>query len=403
MPLLAFNTTGEPRALIDGVERTLTGDLYLITTAVPGLLSEARNVALTLLTVISIEATVVGMALALLPWAAAGEHTRWSFFRCLRWTWWCSSLALPVLIVLNIAALVTTYVHGLHFSYLFRSGDGPIAVPIFTVTTYLCAWWVFLVLFRGLLDYAGPAAGPGWEPRDPVCEGCGYRLAFLQPSGICPECAKPAAESLPGGDGGRPGHSAGGQYAPGGFVRLTLGLLVRQPLHTRRPRLEWTEARRFAVATLMLMLVPMHLTLPVLLTNYEGLADDWGEFVLVVMVMGAVFGSELLAFVSGAWVLTFFAGWWQDRRRDARVAATTAMYCTALFWPFVALVVVFFWSVFALPDIFIPSLFGRQPEFLGLTVRELILTGYGLVTLLLVFWWGLRTRAHLRSVRYTNW
>jgi hypothetical protein len=150
------------------------------------------------------------------------------------------------------------------------------------------------------------------------------------------------------------------------------------------------------------MLIPMHLIMPVLLTAYEALADDWGEFVLAVMVMGAVFGSELLAFVSGAWALTFIEGWRQDRRRDARVPATTAMYCTALFWPFVALVVVFCCSLFALQDVFIPPLFGREPEFLGLTVRELVLTGYGIVTLLLVIWWVLRTRTHLRSVRYTN-
>lgn len=46
--------------------------------------------------------------------------------------------------------------------------------------------------------YVGPAVGPGWEPREPRCEICGYSIVGLRRDGRCPECAGAVRESLPG-------------------------------------------------------------------------------------------------------------------------------------------------------------------------------------------------------------
>ena len=58
------------------------------------------------------------------------------------------------------------------------------------------AWAVWLI-WRASRRYVGPADGPGWEPRPPLCEECGYIITGLHAGGVCPECNFPVAGSLP--------------------------------------------------------------------------------------------------------------------------------------------------------------------------------------------------------------
>src|SRR5207237_8950876 len=61
----------------------------------------------------------------------------------------------------------------------------------------------FFVLLRIMLTgasrYAGPADGPAFRSREPLCEKCGYVIVGLPLPSHCPECGMTVANCLPGG------------------------------------------------------------------------------------------------------------------------------------------------------------------------------------------------------------
>lgn len=146
----------------------------------------AGGFARALLILLGIEASVALVAVGLMPLAAAGEGAARLFGRCLRLTWWSTTLMIP----LGIAWLMHPVIRpklglppGWHpFDYICLSAIGLL--------------WLSILL-RSTRSYAGPAEGPAWTPRTPRCESCGYTIAHLPRSGNCPECGRPLIDSLP--------------------------------------------------------------------------------------------------------------------------------------------------------------------------------------------------------------
>jgi hypothetical protein len=361
------------------------------------LLGSPEGALIMLAALLSIETCILSMAISLMPWAAAGERMVFLFSRCLKWAWWASSLALPITATLNLAALASELISNEHFSEAFAA-NGPFGVPLFTSLTYLCAWWALWVAVRGLVDYAGPAVGPGWEPIEPVCQGCGYRLAYLSPEGICPECAKPVTESLPGGD--RPGADSvtNGQHGSRGWLSRTWQLLSKEPLRHNAPRQDSARSRKFCAVTVLLMMIPLHVAVPMCIAVEDsGLSPH--DVVLAMMLTGALFGTMLLEFLAGSGALCFWGAWLPDRKRDPRIAASTALYCTALFWPFVLGSMLFVVGGMTLGT---SSWAAKPTGLMGLIVMDLYLVLGAIAGVVLLSWWGTRVRTHLRSVHYTN-
>lgn len=118
-------------------------------------------------------------ALLLMPYLAAGERGRLLFGRSVRLVLWATTS----LVALGVALQTTR---------LWYTDETMVLLG----TMVYMVWLVWLVI-RGGVRYAGPADGPAWQPRVPMCEGCGYTLTALPPSASCPECGRPVVESLP--------------------------------------------------------------------------------------------------------------------------------------------------------------------------------------------------------------
>ena len=182
------------------------------------------------------ELGLVLLAGLLMPFIAAGERTRRLLGRTLKLVLWASTslvvlaVAIQVLLVRNPNAL----------------SDWPIGVMI----TLYGAWVIWLVI-RGGSRYAGPAEGPAWERKSPLCAGCGYGLTALSCDSACPECGQMVAESLP--ESRRPSPFAAATSTIGRLVsfprtcwRALWGSGFYDQLQTRDG---FPAARRFAIWT----------------------------------------------------------------------------------------------------------------------------------------------------------
>ncbi len=191
----------------------------------------------------AVEVGLVVLAGLLMPWAAAGERGRRLFGRCVKLTLW-STTSLAVLgLMLQAIELGLIWEKGSD-----RGDAAGVAVALYV-------GWFFWIWIRSGMRYAGPAEGPGWERRRPLCEDCGYILTGLAAADRCPECGSPVRYSLPSCR--RPP-----AFAQAGSSRLaripaflcTFGdALVDPGFYERLPvRDGYPAARRFAIAVCLL-------------------------------------------------------------------------------------------------------------------------------------------------------
>ncbi|MCH7721185.1 MAG: hypothetical protein IH988_09400 [Planctomycetes bacterium] len=146
----------------------------------------AGGFARVLLSVLGVEISAVLVAVGLMPLAAAGEGAGRLFGRCLRLTWWSTTLMIP----LGIRWMVDPAIRPI-------LGLPPGWHPFDYIGLSVFGWWWLSILLRSTRRYAGPAEGPAWTPRTPRCESCGYTISHLPRTTNCPECGRPVAESLP--------------------------------------------------------------------------------------------------------------------------------------------------------------------------------------------------------------
>ena len=149
-------------------------------------LAQTGGVVRSLLILAASEVGVVLLAVAMMPFAAAGEPAGRLFGRCLRLTWWSTTMLIPV----SLGWLVDP-------AWRYKLGLPSEWHPADTMVLMIFGMWWLVVFVRSGYRYAGPADGPAWRARTPRCERCGYTITGLPRSTACPECGRPVAESLP--------------------------------------------------------------------------------------------------------------------------------------------------------------------------------------------------------------
>jgi hypothetical protein len=140
------------------------------------------DVAAVLLIAGVIEAAFWLLGLLLVPFVAAGEGPRRTYFRSVKLLLWASAFQ----------ALLAWFAPRLAIALDIFYED----MWSFALVMLLELWWLAIV-FRLGGRYAGPKQGPRWERRQPRCEACGYSLVLLPVDGRCPECGEPVKDSLP--------------------------------------------------------------------------------------------------------------------------------------------------------------------------------------------------------------
>jgi len=133
----------------------------------------------------AIAAGVCLLAMALMPFANAGESTKALYGRCVRLVLWCTTLLIP----LGVAWLLEPmFCRWLELPNVWKPEDFA-GLGLFAI-------WCLAIMLRSCGRYAGSAEGPAWQPRTPSCVGCGYLVARIPVTTNCPECGMPVAVSL---------------------------------------------------------------------------------------------------------------------------------------------------------------------------------------------------------------
>jgi len=252
----------------------------------------------------------------------------------------------------------------------------------------------FWTLLRVTGRYVGPAEGPGFVGRIPVCGGCGYRLTGLSTTSNCPECGRAVVASYdPASSAAAPWpwqtprwdylHS---YWAMQIRINLDPALLRRIPLHAFAP-----AARRFWWSTSALFSA---ILLAVAFGLIHDFSPDWTEYLLMsgaVLLPGAV--HFIATFVVCVWLR------WSQGARDPRTGVILVSYAAALWWPVVLVGLVAFllfanglwsepWGHYRL---------GPMHE-----ISDLATAGIIAIEPLLIGRWAYRLGQAMRAVRLAN-
>lgn len=135
---------------------------------------------------LGIEVVGVLLAFAIMPMASAGENGRRLFGRCYRLVLWSSTMFIPLGLGWMLEPIWLRWM---------ETPKAPAPQNWLGGCLFL-VWW-FIVLWRSVSRYAGPAEGPAWRERTPQCDACGYNIGLLPLTTNCPECGRPVVDSLP--------------------------------------------------------------------------------------------------------------------------------------------------------------------------------------------------------------
>ncbi len=144
----------------------------------------------TIVAIPALELTWVLLAVLLMPWCAGGDAPRTLFRRSLAHAWWCTTVLIPAGVILGLAL-----VYEEHASLWLRRREplllGAATLLVLALPTVL----VLRAMLSGASRYVGPASGPGFEPRQPRCDSCGYPIVGLPLGSACPECGRAIRDS----------------------------------------------------------------------------------------------------------------------------------------------------------------------------------------------------------------
>jgi hypothetical protein len=128
----------------------------------------------------------------------------------------------------------------------------------------------------------------------------------------------------------------------------------------------------------------------------------WKEMLPMTIAIGAVLSAIMLCAFGVGWALCMAAGWWSDRDRDLRVAATTALYCTALGVPAVVYAILALAGYIGLEVMLIFFQEARDATVFDIPLERYYVIAQGIIVPLCLAWLILRVRRRVLRVQYTN-
>lgn len=255
--------------------------------------------------------------------------------------------------------------------------------------------------------YVGPAVGPGFEPRPPRCDACGYTLTGLPVESNCPECGLAVRESLPDGRR-RPlpcRNAVRGPCRASEILRTTYQVLRsseffgRVPVrtHTRHARTYWWSSYLYFV---LIGLSCWAGACWLSATPLGNSIDAWAEVALPGVVI-VPFVPLVLQLVM-MWIACV-VGQVFYRIDDWRASATVALYGSAGIWPLMLVITLTNALVRSRlenwgPTVAIPWLGGAPAPLAFTVVASLLVSGI----ILSVWLWVRRVRRGLRAIRFAN-
>ena len=332
------------------------------------------------------------------PWIASGESNRIAYFRAVRLLLWLTSAILPIAPAMTLTGLIWQNEYRVGFQLVMT-------VMLFGM------WWMISVGLRMGQRYAGPAIGPGFEPREPRCESCGYQLTLQPLDARCPECGLPVRESLP--ERRRtPGGEAGWRSWLEFFPRTwRASLFARRFARRLAVHRGYREARRFAICVTIattlvggLIVTPL-VALQVPLDKWVfsfGQSDFWespvAEFICNMPFALLYAGLLMLGMTAQmAWLATV-CGWVQPARRGLVV-------CYASGYLIVPAVLggVSAWGMWFVADVWEPQGFWVMPIIGGgVTLESMLIAICVIPPAAALLLWLFHVRRMLHATRYAN-
>ncbi|MBP7934109.1 MAG: hypothetical protein KA354_05605 [Phycisphaerae bacterium] len=310
------------------------GLLDLVTQGSSFSLNTAR-VMIVLFVVAVIAAAPACLAAFLIPWCADGDDGKSAARRGFKSAYWATTILIPASAVYWTACglMPPTWQPLTHVYGQQLLSPVPVALVLLLLGLFI------RTLLLGARRYVGQPTGPGFSPREPLCDHCGYRITGLPLTGLCPECGTPVQDSLPGGCRRPPlGHEP--RLTAHGVLELahTQPQILRDPsfFNTLAVYQGQRAAWHFCWGTLLLMtLVSLASTaltqtvLPPLIEIRSDPDDAWSRGMLVA---GAALGLPWLLHL----LLVVAACQYAECRlkmTDSRVVVTVCYYASPLLWP----------------------------------------------------------------------
>jgi len=333
------------------------------------------------------------VGLLLMPFVSAGERSRLLYLRGVKLTLWSAACLVPLgLAILGVVYLGVTYDE--HFDNVEWETTFAGVAAVWSL------WWLSVLLRLGA-RYGGPADGPGWQPRQPQCNRCGYVLTGLSRDGRCPECGLAVHESLP--EARRPSPWACAAKIgrkPGAYARTMWRVLRRGSFFRSLAVYDSLDAAvRFAVWTVLLTAVACAIVATVVGAPYEGtplerLTNITLRFAVATAIVVLLFSVGLALMALRACRL----GW-----RDPRPTTAVVCYGSVVFLPMVGTL-----GVCALCMLLAYEAGWMRGwllvPILGWVDYELLWwLGLSVLPIVAFIWWALvRLRRALRDVRFAS-
>lgn len=266
--------------------------------------------------IVAIESIVLLMAVATMPFAAAGERVGPLFARCVQLALWSTTILIPIGFLVMLHPILRGWL-GLPNEW----------TPFdFAAIALMALWWI-VVLLRSAGRYAGPAEGPAWEARTPRCEGCGYTIAQIPVTTNCPECGRTISESLPERRGAPALVTASGLIATTRLMFRTQRDVLNQRDFFERLSLHrdcGKDLRYFFILAVVISL-PISLVIRSIASNEAATEQDLAICAVssiaffIVQVLGVGLGAVVVALVG---------------RRSMQTAAIWMVYALSLVYAF---------------------------------------------------------------------
>lgn len=269
-----------------------------------------------------------------------------------------------------------------------------------TIAAILCVVaLVFIVrIWRaGVASYVGPASGPGFQPRRPRCEDCGYLIGGLPTESNCPECGLAVLDSLPSGRRAELTQldERVSFRSPAEYVRFWKWMLTDRTSMKRLPMFDVDVARRFwwigyfyGFGASLLVLVPMRIVAEAL--------NDPSAIVMTAAAMVMISAAPALQFALG--VVAIIIGRLRYGIEDSRVCRNVSEYASVMLGAFVPLIILQTLIVFTRP------LRSARFEVLGVSIDAITIpsTVLGVVAIYVAIEWGRRCVSGLRDAAFAN-